>query len=230
MNVQIVLFDEFDLLDVVGPYEVLVASGQFASDTFTVDLVSAEGKRLVPSGITGLTLQASGTIDVTQCDLLIVPGAAGSVGSEGPDSVAAILARALETDLPNQVGIALANPNVLVATVCGGSLLLAMAGLIEGRSAVTHHLGMDVLDATGTHAINARIVDDGDLVSSGGVTSGIDLALYLLERLHSPQLAIATEELFEFERRGTVWKSTQPMKPSSSETVHSSRHEAHLVA
>ncbi len=230
MNVQIVLFDEFDLLDVVGPYEVLVASGQFAADSFTVDLVSAEGRRQVPSGITGLTLQASGPINNTKCDLLIVPGAAGSVGSEGPDSVAAILTRALETDLPNQVAVALANPNVLVATVCGGSLLLAMAGLIEGRSAVTHHLGMDVLDATGTHAINARIVDDGDLVSSGGVTSGIDLALYLLERLHSPQLAIATEELFEFERRGTVWKSTSPKNESSLEAEHSSRHEAQRVA
>jgi transcriptional regulator GlxA family with amidase domain len=207
MIAQIVLFDEFDLLDVVGPYEVLVASGQFAPDAFTVHLVSAEGKRLVPSGITGLELAASGPIDATACDVLIVPGAAGSVGSSGPDSVAAILGRALETDLPNQVAAALTDPNVLVATVCGGSLLLAMAGLIEGRSAVTHYLGMDVLDATGTNAINARIVDDGDLVSSGGVTSGIDLGLYLLERLHSSQLAIATEELFEFERRGTVWKS-----------------------
>ncbi len=208
MIAQIVLFDEFDLLDVVGPYEVLVASGQFTTDPFTVRLVSAEGKRQVPSGITGLELAASGPIDPTYCDLLIVPGASGSVGSTGPDSVAAILGRALETDLPGYVEAALANPDVLVATVCGGSLLLAMAGLIEGRSAVTHYRGMDVLNATGTNAVKARIVDDGDLVSSGGITSGIDLALYLLERLHSPQLAIATEALFEFERRGTVWKSS----------------------
>jgi transcriptional regulator GlxA family with amidase domain len=98
-------------------------------------------------------------------------------------------------------------------------------------SAVTHYLGMDVLDATGTHAINARIVEDGDLVSSGGVASGIDLALYLLERLHSPQLAIATEELFEFERRGTMWKSTErPIEESFSEAVCLSNSEAVLVA
>ena len=76
----------------------------------------------------------------------------------------------------------MANPDVTVATVCGGSLALAMAGLLEGRNAVTHHLGMDMLEATGVNAVNARVVDDGDLVTSGAVTSGLDLALYLLDR------------------------------------------------
>jgi len=71
---------------------------------------------------------------------------------------------------------------VTVATVCGGSLVLALAGLIEGRRAVTHHLGMDTLDATGAIPVRARVVDDGDLVTAGGVTSGLDLGLYLLER------------------------------------------------
>ena len=62
---------------------------------------------------------------------------------------------------------AMENPDVTVATVCGGSLALAMAGLLEGRNAVTHHLGMDLLEATGVNAVNARVVDDGDLVTSG---------------------------------------------------------------
>ncbi len=75
---------------------------------------------------------------------------------------------------------AMANPDVTVATVCGGSLALAMAGLLEGRHAVTHHLGMDVLEATGVNVVHARVVDDGDLVTAGGVTSGLDLALHLL--------------------------------------------------
>lgn len=61
---------------------------------------------------------------------------------------------------------AMANPEVTVATVCGGSLALAMAGLLEGRHAVTHHLGMDVLDATGVCVVDARVVDDGDPVSA----------------------------------------------------------------
>jgi transcriptional regulator GlxA family with amidase domain len=67
---------------------------------------------------------------------------------------------------------------------------------------------MDVLDATGTIAIQARIVDDGDLVSAGGVTSGIDLGIYLVERLVSAKVAIEVEALFEFERRGTTWRAS----------------------
>jgi transcriptional regulator GlxA family with amidase domain len=81
-----------------------------------------------------------------------------------------------------------------------------MAGLLEGRHVVTHHLGMDVLSATGAIPIAARVVDDGDLVTAGGVTSGLDLGLYLLERLLGPRVARAVEELFEYERRGTVWR------------------------
>jgi transcriptional regulator GlxA family with amidase domain len=102
---------------------------------------------------------------------------------------------------------ALDNPDITVATVCGGSLALAMAGLIEGRNAVTNILGMDALDATGVNAVQARVVDDDDLISAGGVTSGLDLALYLLERSYGPRVAIAVETLFEYERRGTVWAS-----------------------
>jgi transcriptional regulator GlxA family with amidase domain len=100
---------------------------------------------------------------------------------------------------------AMANSDVTVATVCGGSLALAMAGLLEGRYAVTHVLGLDVLEATGVNIVHARVVDDGDLVTAGGVTSGLDLALHLIERSFGPRVAIAVEELFEYERRGTVW-------------------------
>jgi transcriptional regulator GlxA family with amidase domain len=100
---------------------------------------------------------------------------------------------------------ALANPEVTVATVCGGSLALAMAGLLEGRRAATHPLGVDVLEATGVNVVHARVVDDGDLITAGGVTSGLDLALHLLDRGYGPQVAIAVEKLFEYERRGTVW-------------------------
>ncbi len=103
---------------------------------------------------------------------------------------------------------ALDNPQITVATVCGGSLALAMAGLLEGRHVVTHHMGMDVLSATGAIPIHARVVDDGNLITAGGVTSGLDLGLYLLERHLGPRIAHAVEELFEYERRGTVWHNT----------------------
>jgi transcriptional regulator GlxA family with amidase domain len=91
--------------------------------------------------------------------------------------------------------------------VCGGSLALAMAGLLDGRTAVTHPQGMALLDALGVITVQARVVDDGDLVSAGGVTSGLDLGLHLLERSFGSAVALAVERLFAYERRGTVWRA-----------------------
>jgi transcriptional regulator GlxA family with amidase domain len=105
------------------------------------------------------------------------------------------------------------HPDVTDATVCGGSVLLAMAGLIEERHATTHVLGIGVFDASGVCAVRGRVVDDGDFVSAGGVTSGLDLGLHLLDRSYGPRVAHAVEQLFEYERRGTVWK------PSGREPV-----------
>ena len=208
---QIVLFDGFDPLDVIAPYEVLWAGGIAAGRALTVELVSAEGPRAVVGGSGGLVLHATATLDPDNADIIIVPGAAGPISEpeDGStiDTIPVLLARTTETSLPTLMRKALDNPKVTVATVCGGSLALAMAGLLEGRHVVTHHLGMDVLSATGAIPIHARVVDDGDLISAGGVTSGLDLGLYLLERAFGPRIARAVEDLFEYERRGTTWQN-----------------------
>lgn len=207
LHVQIVLFDGFDLLDAIAPYEVFIAASMYAEEALRVELVTAEGPRHVTSGIQGLEIEATGKLDPECGGMIIVPGASGKVSGEEPDSIPIILNRAAGTEIAVQIRQALERENVLVATVCGGSLLLAMAGLLEGRHAVTHHMGMGVLGATGAFPIQARIVDDGNLVSAGGVTSGLDVALYLVERTLGPRIAHAVEQLFEFERRGTVWKA-----------------------
>lgn len=210
MHVQIVLFDGFDPLDVVAPFEVLAHGGDVVGGDLSVELVSAEGPRDVVGGTRGLVLRATGTLDPEQADVVVVPGASGPVSGD-PDLVATVpvlLSRFGETAAVELISRALADPAVTVACVCGGSLALAMAGLLEGRRAVTHVLGLDVLEATGVTVVRARVVDDGDLVTSGGVTSGLDLALHLLERGYGPQVAHAVETMFEYERRGTVWTDT----------------------
>ncbi|MEU0103441.1 DJ-1/PfpI family protein [Streptomyces sp. NPDC006267] len=221
MHIQIVLFDGFDPLDVIAPYEVLYAGGMASEGAVTVELVSAEGPREVISGTGGLALRAAGVLDLERADMLLVPGASGRVGEPGevPDQeigggewkqdefIPVLLGRTLSTELPVLLKQAMADPDITVATVCGGSLVLAMAGLLEGRNVTTHHLGLDMLDATGAHAIRARVVDDGDLITGSGVTSGLDLGLYLLERGLGPRIAHAVEELFAHERRGTVWRA-----------------------
>jgi putative intracellular protease/amidase len=196
MITQIVVFDGFDPLDVIAPYEVLTAGG------VPVELVSAEGPREVPSGL-GLALKATAVLDPRRADIVVVPGAAGPT----PD-IPAILGRTLGTGLPALLQEAMDRPGLTMATVCGGSLLLAMAGLINGRPATTNHLGLEALAATGIHAIDARVVDDGDLVTAAGVTSGLDLGLHLLDREVGPQVALGVEKLFAHERRGIVWRNT----------------------
>lgn len=204
------LYDGFDPMDVIAPYEVLWAGGLASGGAVTVELVSAEGAREVTAGSGRLTLRATAMLEPRRPGIVLVPGAAGPVTAPDDDperaTVPILLGRTLATDLPALLTAALDDPHVTVAGVCGGSLVLALAGLIEGRPAVTHHLGMDLLDATGVVATQARVVDDGDLVTAGGVTSGLDLGLYLLERELGPRIALAVEQLFAYERRGTVWR------------------------
>jgi transcriptional regulator GlxA family with amidase domain len=207
VHAQIVLFDGFDPLDVIAPFDVLVAGSDAVGGELVVELVSAEGPGPVVSGSRGLVLNATAQLDPSKPGYVIVPGASGPIDGDPDevDTIPVLLARFGETEAVPLMRDAMANPDITVATVCGGSLALAMAGLLEGRNAVTHVLGLDVLDATGVNVVRARVVDDGDLVTAGGVTSGLDLALHLLGRSYGPRVALAVEELFEYERRGTVW-------------------------
>ena len=223
MLAQFVLFDGFDPLDVIAPFEVFSAARAFTGQV-SAELAHAGGPREVRSGIPAIALTATASLDPDRADLIVVPGAAGRLlpESEGTISdeerettIPAILGRAVASDLPGSLAKALATPDTTVATVCGGSLVLSMAGLIDGRNATTHHQGLDLLAAGGVHVIRARVVDDGDLVTAGGVTSGLDLGLYLLEKAAGPQVALAVEQLFEHERRGVAWREYVPVPASA---------------
>lgn len=209
IRAQVLLYDAFDPLDVVAPYEVLHAGGHASGGALTVELVSAEGPREVMSGVSGLSMRATGTLDPT-ADLIVMPGVAGPLDDPqdlGLQTIPMLIAQAADSTLPGIVAQALTSPHTTLATVCGGSLVLAMAGHLDGRNVVTHHGGMEVLQATGATAIQARVVDDGDVISGGGVTSGLDLGLHLVDRFLGSEIAIYVERLFEHERRGIVWRA-----------------------
>ncbi|OLR92131.1 DJ-1/PfpI family protein [Actinokineospora bangkokensis] len=193
MLIQIVLIDAFDPLDALAPYEAFLAAG------FDARLVAADGPREVTSGVGGLALPTT-RLDPRAPGAVLVPGAA----ADDVERVVPLLADAAAA-LAGPLGRALAAPGVDVLTVCGGSLVLAMAGLIGGRRAVTHRQGLDALAAQGVEVVRARVVDDGDLVSAGGVTSGVDLALHYVQRTAGAGAALALEDLLEHERRGVVW-------------------------
>lgn len=229
LNIQIVLFDGFDLMDAIGPYEVFLSANMLSGSRLHVSFVSAEGPRIVKSGMDGPGLQAIGAIDPDSSGILFIPGAMGKVGREetGPDAVVTQLLKAKESGLMPLLRQAMGNESMTVATVCGGSMLLAMDGLLTERYAVTHVLGMEALGAMGAKPVPARVVVDGRLVTGGGVTSGLDVALYLVEQELGPRVAHAVEKLFEYERRGTAWRAggiipvgddvPVPSKPSTPE-------------
>ncbi|WP_267880701.1 DJ-1/PfpI family protein [Streptomyces sp. SPB78] len=89
--------------------------------------------------------------------------------------------------------------------MCTGVLVLSAAGLLKGRPCTTHHLAKDALAQEGGDVLSSRVVDDKDIVTAGGVTSGLDLALWMVTREWGAPVAIKAEAVLEYEQRGTVW-------------------------
>lgn len=197
MRVEILIFDGFDDLDGLAPLRVLRgAAAQGAPfDVALVTLAPADevtassGLRVRPDGVLG-----------ERVDILVVPG--GGWATRAPQGAWAEYERGA---IPDAIA-RLRGAGAVVATVCTGGMLAAKAGITSGRPAITHHAAIEDLFASGAEVVSARVVDDGDLVSSGGVTSGIDLALWLIERFAGPEVAVRVESNLEYERRGTVWR------------------------
>ncbi|MDO9354044.1 MAG: DJ-1/PfpI family protein, partial [Solirubrobacteraceae bacterium] len=96
-----------------------------------------------------------------------------------------------------------------IASVCTGAVFLAAAGLLQGRPAITHRGAIDFIREHGADVREeARVVDDGDIVSAGGVTSGLDLAFHLVERFVDAETAERGAIRAEHDRRGPVVVTT----------------------
>ncbi|HEV2404553.1 MAG TPA: DJ-1/PfpI family protein [Ktedonobacterales bacterium] len=199
MLFHIVIFAGFDELDAIAPFEVLHNAAVSGADA-RVALVTADGAEMVTAAH-GLTVRASGRLgEGERPDVVIVAG--GGWNSRAPQGVRAEVTSGI-------IPAALARlhaEGVTVATVCTGAMLAASAGLTAGRPATTHHGAIADLRASGAEIIEARVVDDSDLISAGGVTSGLDLALWLVERYFGAEIERLVEATMEYERRGPVWR------------------------
>ncbi|KTG08369.1 AraC family transcriptional regulator [Haloprofundus marisrubri] len=202
MRVDIVLYDGFDELDAVGPYEVFSTAAAFGAD-FDVRLVTLDDREQVTASH-GLRVGVDGVLPDSDADdrsgLLIVPG-----GGWNDRSEAGARAEAERGAIPHAVSD-LYDAGATVASVCTGGMLLATAGLTDGRPAVTHGGALDDLRASGADVVDARFVDDGDLLTAGGVTSGIDLSLHLVEREAGAEIADRVAAELEYERRETPYR------------------------
>jgi transcriptional regulator GlxA family with amidase domain len=200
MRTEILIYDGFDELDAFGPYEVLAKGG------FDVALVAHGADRIVAS---------QGTIVVPhreltdQAELLVVPG--GSWTLRRPKGAWAEVRRGVLPPLIAERHAAGAR----IASVCTGAFLLAAGGLLDGRPATTHHDDVDDLEAMGVRVIrDARLVDDGDILTAAGVTSGLDLALWIVEQAKGREAADAIAAEIEHRRDERVWRQPQVDAPA----------------
>ena len=191
MNVEILVFDGVEDLDVFAPLSALAAAG------FEVALVAEGGPRQVRTAHgTGLTARQSGATP----SVLVVPGGGWITRSER-----GAWTEAERGVLPALIAARFAAGSV-IAAVCTGAMLLAAAGLLNGRPAITHHGATGELSATGARVIgDARVVDDGQIVTAGGITAGLDLGLWLVQRYRGPAAAAAVAAELEYTRTGYVW-------------------------
>lgn len=196
MNIQILIYEGFDELDAIGPFEVFANAGQMVdckASLVTVD----ENDRIRASH--GMTIEPDGSLD--DPDLLVIPGGGWNARSE-----AGAWAEAERGTIPDAISRA-HERDTTIASVCTGGMLLARAGILDGRPAITHGWAVEELEATDAQVVDARVVDDGSVLTAGGVTAGIDLALYIVDRELGTEIADTVASGMEYERHGSVYAS-----------------------
>lgn len=181
MNIAIVLYDRVTALDAIGPYEVL-SRLPGARVTF---LATEPGPVRTDSGM--LTLIAERSLEeLTDPDIVLVPGGPGEVAARAGGAVLDWLRQADRT-------------STWTTSVCTGSLILAAAGLLDGRRATSHWLAMEQLRLLGAEPTAERVVFDGKIVTAAGVSAGIDMALTLAEQIAGSEVAQAIQLAIEYD-------------------------------
>ena len=199
LNVGILMFDGVEVLDFAGPFEVfsrtrlvpgVESRRSDASAPFRVFTVTRNGETVTATGDLQLTPRYSFQTS-PPIDLLVVPGGYGTRAllrdSETLDWICTTAAKAKK-----------------VTSVCTGSLLLAQAGLLDGRRATTHWGALDLLqeisdarEADISIQHDLRFVDDG-IITSAGVSAGIDMALHVVEQVCGASVAAETAHYMDY--------------------------------
>lgn len=187
-NIGIYVYDQVEVLDFAGPYEVFTCATRVAGDApFAVRTIGAS--RAPVRARAGLAVHPEAAFaDSGPVDVLIVPGGVVTAELARPEVIAWIAGMARECEL--------------VASVCTGALLLAEAGLLDGQEATTHWEDLDQL-RTGWPQVKVqagrRWIDNGKIVTSAGISAGIDMSLHLVARLAGRDLAERTARQMDYD-------------------------------
>jgi putative intracellular protease/amidase len=182
MRIAIPLYDRFTALDAVGPYEVLTR----LPGTEVTFVAERPGVVRTDTGVLAVAVDAA-LDDLPDPDVIVVPGGPGS--------------RAMEQSGPLLDWVRTAHDTTQWTTsVCTGSLILAAAGVLDGLEATTYWNSMDELSAHGVTAIDdRRVVPQGKVVTAAGVSSGIDMALWLAAQIAGDDIAKAIQLGIEYD-------------------------------
>lgn len=185
MNIAFILFPDFEELDYAGPYEVFGMAAKYIAKDWRTCTVGAEP---TVRAFLGTRILVDHTFsDAPPADIIVVPGGLGT--------------RPGMTDRALLDYIAKSGASAkLVTSVCTGALLLHAAGFLKGRRATTHWAARTELEKLGdVTLVDARYVQDGNVVTAAGVSAGIDMALYVVGQLTTPGDARRVQKLMEYE-------------------------------
>ncbi|HEY2569989.1 MAG TPA: DJ-1/PfpI family protein [Solirubrobacteraceae bacterium] len=194
MRIGVALFEDVEELDFAGPWEVFgVWAHECPEDGIEVIAVAETTDPIRCAN--GLRVSAGSTWErVGHLDVLVYPGGIGTRKQLGLEHVRARLRKR-------------AAAGTLMTSVCTGALVLADAGLLDGRAATTHWGSLDLLRSLGSAIevrADERFVDEGPVVTAAGVSAGIDMALQLVARLHSPGRAAAVRREIQYDPQPPV--------------------------
>lgn len=192
-TVGILIFPDVEILDFCGPFEVFSSATLPGADGGNTRLFTAMTIAERPDIVTcrgGLLVQPNATFaDHPPLDITVVPGGYGTEREQENPIVLEWIRRQRER-------------GALTTSVCTGAFLLGAAGLLDSRKATTHWATFDDLRKL-RPAINllpdVRVVDEGEIITSAGVSAGIDMALYVVQRLHGDAVAVATARDMEYD-------------------------------
>lgn len=187
-NTAILIFDDVEVLDFAGPFEVFSVTNEL-NDYSLLNVFTVAREKAPVTARNGLSVNPDYSIDdAPQPDILIIPGGSGTRPLLQQQNILAWISRSAQ------------NADK-VLSVCTGALLLAKVGLLNGIKATTHHSAFETLAeiVPDTEIVrDARFVDSGKIITSAGISAGIDMSLHVIEHLYGAEIARQTAAYMEY--------------------------------
>jgi len=189
-NVAILIFDDVEVLDFAGPFEVFSVTNEL-SEYSLLNVYTVAREKAAVTARNGLSVNPDYSInEAPQPDILIIPGGSGTRPLLLQQDILAWITQS-------------ANNAEKVLSVCTGALLLAKIGLLNGIKSTTHNSAFETLAeiAPDTEIVrDVRFIDTGKVITSAGISAGIDMSLYVIEMLFGKEAAQHTAEYMEYRR------------------------------